>query len=243
MRADDVAPPRATLATLDGDPDAGEDVGARQEVQRAQLRMIRHADAADAGQRLRERADDEVDLVEDALILGAAEAGGAVGAERVRLVDEQVGAVRAADVDDVAQRRDVAADGIQPFDDDQPVALAAPAAARASCAGSRRVVPEADDLRRGLPRRVVDAGVAVAVDQDDVAGAAQAADERQVRLVAGAEDDRVALRRTSRRTRARAPRESPACRSRSASRWCRCRTPATARRAAAVTSGCSVRPR
>ena len=56
-----------------------------------------------------------------------------------------------------------------------------------------RVVAEADHLRRRLPRRVVNAGVAVAVDQDDVAGAAQAADERQVRLVAGAEDDRVAL--------------------------------------------------
>jgi hypothetical protein len=33
--------------------------------------------------------------------------------------------------------------------------------------------------------------VAVAVDEDDVAGAAQPADERQVRLIAGAEDDRV----------------------------------------------------
>jgi hypothetical protein len=35
--------------------------------------------------------------------------------------------------------------------------------------------------------------VAVAVDENDIARPAQSADERQVRLVAGAEDDRVAL--------------------------------------------------
>ena len=56
-----------------------------------------------------------------------------------------------------------------------------------------RVVAEADDLRRRLARRVVDARVAVAVDQDHIVGPAEAADEREVRLVAGAEDDRVTL--------------------------------------------------
>ena len=116
-----------------------------------------------------------------------------VGAERMRLVHENVGAVGPADVDDLAQRRDVAADGVQPFDDDQPVASLRGQPLQLLAQALGRVVAEADDLRRGLPRRVVDAGVAVAVDQDDVAGAAQAADERQVRLVAGAEDDRVAL--------------------------------------------------
>ena len=77
----------AQLRVLAHDADRGADAGdvgrrsrrrehvrARQEMQRAQLRMIRHADAADAGQRLREGADDEVDLIEDALLFGAAEA-------------------------------------------------------------------------------------------------------------------------------------------------------------------------
>ncbi len=36
---------------------------------------------------------------------------------------------------------------------------------------------ERDDLRRGLPGRIVDAGVAVVVDEDDVTGAAEAADD------------------------------------------------------------------
>ena len=53
----------------------------------------------------------------------------------MRFVHQDVGAVGAAHVDDLAQRRDVAANRIQPFDDDQPVAPGA--AARASCAGSR----------------------------------------------------------------------------------------------------------
>ena len=57
----------------------------------------------------------------------------------------------------------------------------------------RRIVAKPDHLRSGLACRVVDAGVAVAVDQNDVAGAAQAADEREIGLVAGAEDERVAL--------------------------------------------------
>ena len=40
----------------------------------------------------------------------------------MRLVDQQIRLVRPADVDDLAQRRDVAANRIQPLDDDQPVA-------------------------------------------------------------------------------------------------------------------------
>jgi hypothetical protein len=94
-------------------------------VQRTKLGVIRHAHAADARERLGEGADDEVDLVEHALILGAAQTVGAIGAQRVGFVDEQVRMMRPADADDVAQRRDVAADRIQPLDDDQPVRLGA----------------------------------------------------------------------------------------------------------------------
>ena len=50
-----------------------------------------------------------------------------------------------------------------------------------------------DDLRTRLARRIVNAGVAVAVDQDDVSRPAEATDDREVGLIAGAEDHRVAL--------------------------------------------------
>ena len=50
--------------------------------------MIRHAVAADPGQRLRKRADDEIDVAEDTLRFGAAQAVLAVRAEGVRFVDQ-----------------------------------------------------------------------------------------------------------------------------------------------------------
>ena len=41
-------------------------------MQRAQLGMVRYADAADARKRLREGTDDEVDVLQHPLVLGAA---------------------------------------------------------------------------------------------------------------------------------------------------------------------------
>ena len=55
------------------------------------------------------------------------------------------------------------------------------------------MVAERDHLRRRLARGVVDTRVAVAVDQDHVVGAAEPADDREVRLIAGAEDQGVPL--------------------------------------------------
>ena len=49
-------------------------------------------EAAQAGEGLRERADDEVDLVLDAEVLGRAAAVRAQHADRVRVVDHQAGA-------------------------------------------------------------------------------------------------------------------------------------------------------
>src|SRR5947209_2624006 len=94
---------------------------------------------------------------------------------------------------DFEERRHVAANGIQPFDDDEPVALAPRQPLQLPAQAVGRIVAEPDDLRCRLPRRVIDAGVAVAVDEDDVTRTAQAADQRQVRLIAGTEDDGVAL--------------------------------------------------
>src|SRR5437867_7939904 len=91
-------------------------------MQRTKFRMIRYADAADATQRLRERAHHEVDVLEHALRFGAAQPGRSIRAERVRFVDAEMRAVRPTDVHDRSKRRDVAADRIEPFDDDETIA-------------------------------------------------------------------------------------------------------------------------
>ncbi len=127
------------------------------------------------------------------MCLGAAEAGRPESAERVGFVNDQIRAVGAAHVHDLAKRRHVAANGVEPFDHDQPVALPGWQALEFLAQALRRIVAKRDDLRRRLARRIVDARVAVAVNQDDVFGAAQTADDRQIGLVPGAENERVPL--------------------------------------------------
>jgi hypothetical protein len=61
-----------------------------------ELRVVRDAEPADRADRLRERADDEVDLVDHPLQLGHAAAVLADEAHRVRLVDQHHRAVRLA---------------------------------------------------------------------------------------------------------------------------------------------------
>src|SRR5262249_58312080 len=75
----------------------GEDIAPRQETEALELRPIGDAEAADASECFRERSDDEVDLVEDTLGLGQPEPTRTVGAERVRLVHQQVGPILSAD--------------------------------------------------------------------------------------------------------------------------------------------------
>ena len=90
----------------------------------------------------------------------------------MRFVDQQVRAVGAAHGDDFLERRHVAADRVEALDDDQPVTFAGRQALELLAEALRRIVPECDNLRRCLARRVVDARVAVAVDEDDVVRAA-----------------------------------------------------------------------
>ena len=86
----------------------------------------------------------------------------------MRFVDQQIRAVRAAHVDDLAQRGDVASNRVQPFDDHETVALRARQPFQLLTQALRRIVTEPDHLGRRLPRGVVNARVTVAVDQDDV---------------------------------------------------------------------------
>jgi hypothetical protein len=81
------------------------------------------------------------------------------------LIHQEVGVVRPAHLDDIGERRDVASNRIEALDDDQPVLLTLRQARQLLPQALGGIVPKSDDLRRGLARRVVDARVAVGVDQ------------------------------------------------------------------------------
>src|SRR6201981_1593555 len=86
--------------------------------------MIGSANPHNTAERLRKRAADEIHVVQDPLRFGTAKARGPIGAERVRLVDEQIRAVLAAGGNDFPERRDVAANRIQTLYDDKAVPVA-----------------------------------------------------------------------------------------------------------------------
>ena len=161
-------------------------------MERLQRRVIRDAEAADACQRLRKGPDDEVDVLEHALRFGAAEAASTVRAEGVCFVDDEKGARFAARRDDFVKRRHVAADRIQPFDDDETAA--AVRLNRELAAKIRgRVVTECEDARAAQACAVVDARVALDIEHHHVVWTAQARDDPEVRLVAGREHHRLPL--------------------------------------------------
>src|SRR5438067_2294569 len=135
-------------------------------MERLEGRVVRDAEAADARQRLRKSTDDEIDLVEHACGFGAAQTASAVRAERVRFVDEEEGSHLATNGGDLGERRLVAADRVETFDDHEAPAgidLSAKLASQIRC----RVVAKSKYLRAAQPRPVVDAGVTLRIQQHD----------------------------------------------------------------------------
>ena len=171
----------------------GEHIAPREEAEALQLGPIRHAEAAHAAERLRERSDDEVGVGENALRLRPAQTARTVGAERVRLVHHQIGPVLVAGRDDLLERRGVAPDGVHALHDNQAI----PPPTRQSRQLPREVlggvVVEGERRRAREPGRVEDARVAIGVHEQDVSGSAEPGDDGEVRLIAGREDDRGAL--------------------------------------------------
>ena len=151
--------------------------------------MAAEAEAADAAQALGEGADDEVDLVEQAELFAQAQPARPEHAERMRLVDQQPGAVALLDLDDLAQRGVVAAGAVQALDHHQGAAGVGAEAGQAPVEVFGIVVAKADRGRVAQPAAVVDAGVAVGVDEQELALSGQAGQGAEVGLVAGREDD------------------------------------------------------
>src|SRR5205085_8683452 len=81
--------------------------------------MVRDAEPAHRSDRLRESADDEIDVVDDALCFGDAAAMLSDESHRVRFVHKDHGPVRLGDSNHLLERRDVAEHRIDPFEDDE----------------------------------------------------------------------------------------------------------------------------
>ena len=102
------------------------------------------------------------------------------------LVDHQVGAVAGLDLGKFGQGRAIAEHAVEAFDHHQHVA-AALETAQAFVQIGRIVVAKAYDGGAAQAAAVVNAGVAVGVDEQNIVGPGEAGDGSQVGLVAGAE--------------------------------------------------------
>ncbi len=170
-----------------------EHVGARGDPQHVEIGIVRDAVAADRAQRLGEGADDVMAVVQHALFFAQAAAMLAECAQRMGLVDQHVGFVFLADFDEFLERRRIAQHRVDAFQHHQPVARLVAEPAQAGVEARRIVVLEAHHLGLGLLAGVVDRGVAVGVDQQEVFGAHQVRDDPEIGLVAGREDHAVLL--------------------------------------------------
>ena len=153
--------------------------------------MRTDAKTADSGQALGEGADDEIDFVKQPALLGQAQPALAEDAEGMGLVDQQPGAVTVLDFDEVSQRGLVAEHGIQPFNNHQRAPCAVTEATEAPIEVFRIVVAKPDRLGVGQPTAIIDAGMAVGVDQQVIIASGQSRQGAEVGLVAGRKDDRA----------------------------------------------------
>src|SRR5690606_29534457 len=115
------------------------------EPQQVELGMVRSAEPAHRGETLAERADDEIDLVGNSGLLGDAPPGGTEHADRMRLVEIEIGPVLALDLRKLGERGDIAEHAVEALDDHQLVAAGPADSFQPLVEVARRVVPEADD--------------------------------------------------------------------------------------------------
>ena len=152
----------------------------------------RRDEPADRGERLGERAHDQVD------VRPAGRSGrqcrAPVGPSTPSECASSTNSARAVllrQLDELRQGRDVALHREHAVDGDQRAALLARTGARAPASRSRDVVvAEAHRLAERQRAAVDDRGVVELVDEDGVVAADQALDDAEVGLVAGREDER-----------------------------------------------------
>ena len=148
-------------------------------------------EAAAGSEALRERSHPQVHVVLQAEQLAGTGATGAEHADPVRLVDHQPRAVAAAELDDRRQVADVALHREDAVDDDEHPAAVARRTVEHLLQLVHLVVPEWAKLGAGESAAVEDGSVVGRVADHRVPRPEDRADAAQVRLIAGAEDDRI----------------------------------------------------
>ncbi len=119
--------------------------------------------------------------------------GGAHDPHRMGLVHQQIGAVLLLHRHEFFQRRMIAQHRIDAFDDDDLVAGFVGEARQALIEIDRIIVLEADDRGAAETAGVIDAGMTVSIDDQEVIGARQRRDGAQIGLIAGGEHHAMLL--------------------------------------------------
>lgn len=147
---------RLGVDDVEGGHRRGRGVGGQrrgEDVARAREALVRddpcwaRAEAADGGERVLHGADEHIDLPRlPPIVLGHAAAGGPERAKGEALVDDQIAAVRVAQPEQLGQRAEAAAVGVEPLDEEE--------AARA-LGGGQRPLAGLVALQHRLERRHV----------------------------------------------------------------------------------------
>jgi hypothetical protein len=162
--------------------------------------VVRGGEAAGCTQALAEGSDDEVDLRLDTVRLRHAAAAVAEDAQRVGLVDEEVGSVPLLHRGKLGDGRLVAQHAVQSLDDDQLAGSLAFQTGEPAIEVSRIVVAETHHGGAAQLAGVIDAGMRVGVDEDHVLRPGETGDRSEIGLITGGEDHhRTAIQESSER--------------------------------------------
>ncbi len=168
----------------------GEDVGAADQPHDLELGMVGNAEAAHRAHRFGEGADDEIDIVDHALLFADAAAVLADEAHRMRFIHQHHCAMLLGDGDHFLERRDIAQHRIDAFENHQ-LARFGRDSLEALFHRLDIVVLEGHDLGIAHRAAVPDAGMAVDVEHDIIALAGDGGDDPEIGLVAGREHHRM----------------------------------------------------
>ena len=110
----------------------------------------------------------------------------------MRLVDEQKGAGLTLDGGDLLERRDIAEHAVDAFDDNEFVTRTVSQQPEAPIKIIGVIVPETRHLRGAEARAIIDAGMAVGIEQQVVVASGQTRQGAEIGLVAGGKDHGIA---------------------------------------------------
>ena len=151
--------------------------------------MIADTKAADGSQAFTERADDKIHAIFDTGLLGQSASIGAQDPHRVGFIHQQISPVFFFDGHNPRQGGPIAQHAVKAFDHDQNRGVAFFKTAQPLFEVLGVVVPKPMHLGAPHPAAVIYAGMAVGIQQDDLAGADQGRQHGEVGNIAGGKNN------------------------------------------------------